>query len=333
VEGAEAAGEAERAQPAERDAARPAEREAPPPEQPREPEARPLAAAYDLVRRALESLREMGRDAIRDSDLKRKMLEIDSSFDETTLGFSKFSRFLRQAHDHEVVNLQKQEGGNYEVSLAGAGAAAAVAGAPPPGETKARDEAVAAEVALTPSTPSGLGPRRGSTRRRQEQPTPPLLEGQVAARSTQELVSAARQPVGAGTTDADSADVDPRTLGLPTDAEGQIRYLTSYRGVGRKTAEALVEGFGENLFGVLQNEPERLETVVPSGRAEQVLQAWKADYQRRLSGGSSPRVDSAPITTAPAVGNGDPGQRTQQGGAGRRRTRRGGRRGGRDPSS
>ena len=348
---------------AARESARQVERP-PSAEATREAEGRPLVAAYDLVRRALESLREMGRDSIRDSDLKRKMLELDSAFDETALGFGKFSRFLRQAHDHEVVNLQKQEGGNYEVSLGGSrmessGTQDGVAAEAGSGHERPTAEEVpassvpvavaagAAGGAESPSVslPSGLGPRRGSGRRQSATP-PAFLDGQVAARPAQLELKAEEPSAPQGSPTAGSTGTrDLDLLGLPTAPEEQIRYLTSYRGVGRKTAEALVEGFGQNLFVVLQNEPERLAAVVPAGRAEQVLQAWRADYEQRASqphrSGASraepddhepgPAADTPP-EDAPAPDNGAPDSRRHRG-SGRRRSRRGGRRGGRDQGS
>jgi uncharacterized protein (TIGR00288 family) len=342
------------------------------PEGPRDGDGRPLAAAYDLVRRSLESLREQGRGSIRDSDLKRKMLELDPSFDETALGFGKFSRFLRQAHDHEVVNLQKQEGGNYEVSLGGpqgaedlasspgepADAPAPRAEIPPPplDEARARGGARPAEAAAAPrderaagAAPSGLGPRRGSGRRGQPA-APSLLDGQVAAQPGERPAAATAERAGGGGLGGGQGRIDAVGLGLPTDAEGQVRYLTSYRGVGRKTAEALVAGFGRDLFAVMQHEPGRLESVVPAGRAEQVLQAWRADYEQRVSGGTAPRPEGAGASRGPEVpaespiaveaapegsadsanGGGDAGKRRS---GGRRRSRRGGRRGGREQGS
>ena len=44
--------------------------------------------------------------------MKRKMLEANRSFDETELGFAKFSRFLAQAEEHGVVGLQRTDAGN-----------------------------------------------------------------------------------------------------------------------------------------------------------------------------------------------------------------------------
>ncbi|HEX7118107.1 MAG TPA: NYN domain-containing protein [Longimicrobiales bacterium] len=81
-------------------------------------DADPLAAAYALLRRAVGSVTENGGSA-RDSDVKRRMLELKPGWDESTLGFSKFSRFLRQAHDAEVIDLQKVGNGTYEIVLPG----------------------------------------------------------------------------------------------------------------------------------------------------------------------------------------------------------------------
>jgi uncharacterized protein (TIGR00288 family) len=74
-----------------------------------------LAAAYDLLRRATTDLVRKTGTAARDSDVKRRMLELQAGWDEAALGFSKFSRFLRQAHDEEVVSLRRGDGGNYDV--------------------------------------------------------------------------------------------------------------------------------------------------------------------------------------------------------------------------
>ncbi|SVA68735.1 uncharacterized protein METZ01_LOCUS121589, partial [marine metagenome] len=63
-----------------------------------------------------------------------------------------------------------------------------------------------------------------------------------------------------------------------------VRYLTHrYRGVGEKTAKTLVERFGSELFAILQNDPAAVSRVVPANRAEQVLEAWGADYDRRTA--------------------------------------------------
>ena len=91
-----------------------------------------------------------------------------------------------------------------------------------------------------------------------------------------------------------SAALDAPALGLPTDPDAIVRYLAHrYRGVGEKTAESLVERFGADLFRVLRDDPAAIAAAVSPKRAEQVLEAWGLDYQRRLArvsgdgGGSS----------------------------------------------
>jgi uncharacterized protein (TIGR00288 family) len=76
-----------------------------------------LATAYGLLRRAATDLIRKNGPAARDSDVKRRMLELETGWDENRLGFSKFSRFLRQAHDAGVITLRKLENGNYDVML------------------------------------------------------------------------------------------------------------------------------------------------------------------------------------------------------------------------
>ncbi len=292
--------------------------------------------------RSLEELREAGRDPVRDSDVKRKMLELDGGFDEAELGFSKFSKFLSQAEDHDVVRLLKTEAGNYEVTLPGGDASrrertrepeprrepAAPEEREPSAKEPSSEEAVVVETeAATAGEPAlieidpdevsdvgrRLGPRRGSTRRRYEDDAPSLFEGQVVSsphhdEPDQETVGAAAAPVG--TSAGNSGPFDAGELGLPTDPDAIARYLTHrYRGVGEKTAESLVERFGTDLFRVLRDDPDAIKAAVTPKRAEQVLEAWHTDYERRLGRRS---------------GGGDGG-----GGGDNSRSERGGRRGGR----
>lgn len=259
----------------------------------------PLQDAYGLLVRALEALRDDGRHPVRDSDVKRRMLEFEEGFDEGELGFPKFSRFLQQAHEHGVVALRKEEGGNYEVSLADgapsdvthasrddAEAATAAPEAPVEEPTAPADEAPSGPVVrelrpedvIEADAPGRrLGPRGGTTRRRDDDAPPPLLPGQAGGDGAD-----APRDDRAGDGDASAGPVDVEALGLPTDAEAQLRYLSnSYRGVGKKTAEALVENFGEQLFTVLHTDPDKVRSVVPPGRADAVLEAWSEDLARR----------------------------------------------------
>jgi uncharacterized protein (TIGR00288 family) len=354
-----------------------------------------VQAAYQVLRGAVEKASGGSGKAVRDSDVKRKMLEADRSFDETELGFAKFSVFLKRAEDDGVVRLQKSEGGNFMVTLAGS--------APAPEKRAAREpEAPAAqpqprgEREETPEPSSLLGgflsrfrPRQPKTTRAEPaatpapEPTPeprvePQAEPQPSAqeprsqprrdeprrerksepRREQRQGSRAEPRSGSGKdargeskretrpepkretrpepkqearresrperkeeprggrprqeardrgglqepepAPTPSGSVDAGALGLPS-APGAIeRYLTNrYKGVGDKTAEALVQAFGADLFNVLQDSPERALEVVPGARGEKVLAAWREDYGRR-TGQSTPQADAAGVKETPS---------------------------------
>ena len=280
----------------------------------------PLQDAYALLRAALEDLPAAGRESIRDSDVKRKILQKDRAFDEAELGFPKFSKFLAQAAEHGIIGVERTDRGNFQVRLlSGASDGAAAGDAAPELESRAAaddaPEIVSASEPATESTsepatesapepesgdprivevlPSDLGdlglrlgPRRGSTRRRGADDQPLLFEGQ--AFSTSSPAADAPESVSASVdeTPAD-AEVDLDSLGLPSDPDAIVRYLTHrYKGVGEKTAKTLVERFGTDLFRALRDDPAAISAAVPPSRAEQLLDAWRADYTRRTSGES-----------------------------------------------
>jgi uncharacterized protein (TIGR00288 family) len=73
-----------------------------------------LREAYSLLRDAVSSL-SRGNRGVRDSEVKREMLKQRPEFDEGELGFSKFTRFLKQAHDEEIVNVKQGEDGTFQI--------------------------------------------------------------------------------------------------------------------------------------------------------------------------------------------------------------------------
>ena len=271
----------------------------------------PLQSAYGLLRDALKNILDgNGGAPVRDSDLKRKMLELDPSFDESELGFGKFSRFLRQAHDHEVVDLEKREEGTYQVSFfsssaekgaeaQGTTSVSKTLEGPPKtqagdgkAETSAPDDTLPTEEfgkTARIQASKGLGPRRGERRGRKGRDGPPaLLAGQVVSIGGGSAKEGKQDPVGV---------VDVATLGLPTDRSAIISYLSnSYKGVGNKTAESLVEALGSELFAVMASDPAKIESIVSVRRAEQLLEGWKVDLQRRMERQAQ---ESAPMESAP----------------------------------
>jgi uncharacterized protein (TIGR00288 family) len=75
-----------------------------------------MESALALLDRALDVLLEGKDGTVRDSDVKRRLLEIDPDFDEGELGYSKFSKFLVAAEEAEAVKLTRGPNGNFHVS-------------------------------------------------------------------------------------------------------------------------------------------------------------------------------------------------------------------------
>jgi len=317
-----------------------------------------LERSYDLLRDAVAAIvREGG--AARDSDIKRRMLEMRPNWDESEVGFSKFSRFLRQAHAEEVINLRRTSEGYYEATLPGAeprekagrpredrrregrpsGRAerepeAAVVErerapepepAPDTGEEtgaevhagvvatpeeeqaepteagkEAPTESEVAEPEARPAEPSrrhvAVTGRRGSKRGGAPSGPPPVLPGQTAsgagakerreAAVSEDTTPGERpaEPVGTEGAPPGGGAFDPDAYNLPTEAGAVIRYLSnSYKGVGQKTAEQLIDAFGANgVFTALATEPDRVREVLgPGRRTDQLMEAWEADLARR----------------------------------------------------
>jgi len=110
------------------------------------------------------------------------------------------------------------------------------------------------------------------------------------------------------------AAVDVDSLDLPTEPERIVRYLTAYKGVGEQTAQQVVDGFGDRVLDVLQDEPGRVKDLLPANRAEQLLAGWQEDVRRRQGGEGG-------------AGNGGRSRRGRRSGRGRGRSGRGGKRG------
>jgi uncharacterized LabA/DUF88 family protein len=242
------------------------------------PVANGLNGAYDLLRRATRDVTQ-GKGAARDSDVKRRILEIEPNWSETTVGFTKFSRFLRQAHDAEVINLRKLENGNYELTLPGQDIPVAQNGdearssrrsrgrggrdrdrKPRPEEQLSIDATPASQPAVpsTPTTPAatptptaGSAPsalyRRVSRRGPAPSGPPPLLEGQAVA------------PVRAEKPAAEGND--------------SVKRLTALKGVGQKTAEAAVAAFGPGVLDVVRNDPDRVRNELGTRLAQPLIDA------------------------------------------------------------
>ena len=167
-------------------------------------EADGLDAAFGLLRRAIRDLAEEAGGAARDSDVKRRMLELQSDWDEADYGFSKFSRFLRHAHDAEVVSLERMDNGNYEVRLTSEGGAARddtdlKQRQPREAGTAARAEAKTERAAERPRPERAAGPAQAAASPTRAEPPPEPLAAAAdpaATRAREEKPQAARTPPG-----------------------------------------------------------------------------------------------------------------------------------------
>ncbi|HEY8484997.1 MAG TPA: NYN domain-containing protein [Longimicrobiales bacterium] len=227
-----------------------------------------LRAAYELLTRAVADLVGERGEPVRDSDVKRRMLELEPGWDESRLGFGKFSRFLRQAHDSEVIDLRKAAGGRYEVSLPAGRRAEASAGKveeaesgkrggrrepkaqerTEPAEARAEREAakVTAPAASGPVAASssdgqpavvrpvsrptiGLGFRRGSRGRVLTLSSPPpLLAGQTVSLDG-ERNGTQPEPAAPAAVEAAAAAAEPVTEPVPVVAEAPAEPATAER--------------------------------------------------------------------------------------------------------
>jgi uncharacterized protein (TIGR00288 family) len=150
----------------------------------------PTAQKYDPWELVTEAINRMQRngDVMRSDRLKQVMQEIDSTFDEKNLGFSKFSKFCLDASQKGLLHVTKLDNGQLDVAPPTKGAvadrpAASTASTDSAAPAPARDAAPLAEGEERER--SGRRGRRGgrgrSRREREETPLGTTAERAVAA--------------------------------------------------------------------------------------------------------------------------------------------------------
>jgi uncharacterized protein (TIGR00288 family) len=338
-----------------------------------------LRAAYELLRSVVDEKAARG-GSVRDSEVKRQMVAKDPDFDEAALGFRKFSRFLRQAHDEEVINLERTGEGNYKISAVSNGDSAVKKAQPedpagqPSGDGRSRSrgrrdgrdrssgreskqapdesdvepgvesapdvspvsdaspgpdilpveaappvEPAAQDTASPPeATPTRLAGRRrraprpkpGATvvpgpvdavdppasdvvvkEKKDDSPPQPTTRsmgrfrrGSRSGSGTQtQSVAGGRPEEDSGAALAEEAPAEPparAASGFTSEQTDLVEKMErGYQGVGRRTAERLVEEFGDRVLDVIDNEPQRIEAVLPRGRAQAVLDGRRAERE------------------------------------------------------
>ena len=153
----------------------------------------PTAQKYDPWELVTESINRMQRngDVMRSDRLKQVMQEIDSTFDEKNLGFSKFSKFCLDASQKGLLHVTKLDNGQLDVAPPATGAKGAVADKPAASAASTDGAAPASARAAAPLAEgeerehSGRRGRRGgrgrSRREREETPLGTTTDRDVAA--------------------------------------------------------------------------------------------------------------------------------------------------------
>jgi putative heme iron utilization protein len=86
------------------------------------------------------------------------------------------------------------------------------------------------------------------------------------------MTERARTPESAPGTAADLS-------GTESDASGDVveHMVRNYKGVGRKTAETLAAELGTDVFDVIDNNPDRIRSILPGRRADAVIAGRAAE--------------------------------------------------------
>lgn len=140
---------------------------------------------WELVAEAMRRMVQQ-EDVMRSDRLKQVMQDIDPSFDEKDLGFSKFSRFCQEAASRGLLTLTRMENGQYEVGAVGAG--------------------------TEPAAPAARG--RADTARRDGRPTPDTTR-ELAADTTHDAAAAAPAATGERARDEEREDRNGRRRRRP----------------------------------------------------------------------------------------------------------------------
>ena len=162
---------------------------------------------WELVTEAIQRMKRNG-DVMRSDRLKQVMQELDSNFDEKTLGHSKFSRFTQEAAERGLLKMTKLENGQLEIDVPdGDGARPAPRAAE--GEPRAREDRPRGRG----RDERGRGRRGGRGRDRDREPRTeePRVETPAVAAGATEPAEAAP---------ALAEDRRPETVDIPRDGIG-----------------------------------------------------------------------------------------------------------------
>jgi len=146
---------------------------------------------WELVTEAIQRMKRNG-DVMRSDRLKQVMQELDSNFDEKTLGHSKFSRFTQEAAERGLLKMTKLENGQLEIDIPD-GDGVRPAPRATEGEPRAREDRPRGRG----RDERGRGRRGGRGRDREREPRTeePRVETPAVASAAAEPVEVAPTPV------------------------------------------------------------------------------------------------------------------------------------------
>jgi len=139
---------------------------------------------WELVGEAVQQMSRNG-DVMRSDRLKQVMQQIDPSFDEGNVGFSRFSKFVVEAGQKGLLQVSKLENGQYEVAPPKSGREAERAAAPGPRgrEDARREDGRRDDARREDGRRRGRGRGRGRGREREEAAPDAMVETPAAERS------------------------------------------------------------------------------------------------------------------------------------------------------
>ena len=118
---------------------------------------------WELVKEAIAQMKQ-NHDVMRSDRLKQVMQEIDPSFDEKSVGASKFSKFCQDAAAKGLLSVRKLENGQLEVDVAG-GLEGEVISSDAPRSAEASDAGIERSERDRPPLDRGSSRRRGGRSR------------------------------------------------------------------------------------------------------------------------------------------------------------------------
>ena len=150
--------------------------------------------AWECVEEAVDRMVSRG-DVMRSDRLKQVMMELAPGFDERSLGFKNFSKFLLEAAKKGLVEIQRGANGQYQVGPAGGGAVSAKGSEPRPRTSAANGNEQRGKTRRGPPPRRGPADRGAKEARRKAPAAAPAAGSAQPAGNAQPAESASATAV------------------------------------------------------------------------------------------------------------------------------------------